>query len=91
MAETHFMKYYKNPCNTVFQKENDNFLGDRLKDTEYFNITDKEFKIIMKKFNKLQENTERQLSEVRNKINEQKELLRERLILQKRTKQEFWS
>lgn len=70
MAETHFMKYYKNPCNTVFQKENDNFLGDRLKDTEYFNITDKEFKIIMKKFNKLQENTERQLSEVRNKINE---------------------
>lgn len=70
MAETHFMKYYKNPCSTVFQKENYNFLGDHLKVTEYFNITDKEFKIIMKKFNKLQENTERQLSEVRNKINE---------------------
>ena len=41
------------------------------KHMEYYDLTDKAFKIaIMKKFNKLQENTERQLSEVRNKINE---------------------
>ena len=70
MAETHFMKHYENPCNIVSKKENYNFLGNRLNDTEYCSLTDKEFKIIMKKFNKLQENTERQLSEVRNKINE---------------------
>ena len=46
------------------------------KDTEYCNLikTDKEFKmVVMKKFNKLQENSERQLNELRNKINEQKE------------------
>ena len=71
MAETHFMKHYENPCNMVSKKENDNFLGNRLKDTEYCSIYYfAEFKIITKKFNKLQENTERQLSEVRNKINE---------------------
>lgn len=70
MAETHFMEHYENPRNTVSKKENDNFLGNRLKDTEYCNLTDKEFKTTMKKFNKRQENIERRLSEVRNKINE---------------------
>ena len=38
------------------------------------NLTDREFKTtFMKKFNELQENSERQFNELRNKINEQKE------------------
>ena len=53
------MEHYENPRNTVSKKENDNFLGNRLKDTEYCNLTDKEFKTTMKKFNKRQENIER--------------------------------
>ena len=44
------------------------------KDREYCNLTAKEYKIVvMKKFNELQENSERQFNELRNKINEQKE------------------
>ena len=37
---------------------------------KYWNLTDKEFKIaVMKKFSELQENSERQNSDLRNKIN----------------------
>lgn len=40
---------------------------------EYCDLTDKEFKIaLVKKFNELQENSERKFNELRNKINEQK-------------------
>ena len=39
---------------------------------EYCDLTDREFKIaVMKKLHKLQENSERQFNELRNKINEQ--------------------
>ena len=42
---------------------------------EYCDLSDKELKIaVMKKFNELQENLEKQLIELRNKINEEKEL-----------------
>ena len=41
------------------------------KDREYCNLTAKEYKIVvMKKFNELQENSERQFNELKNKINE---------------------
>ena len=41
---------------------------------EFWDLTDKEFKIdIMKKLNEIQEDLERQFNEVRNKISEQKE------------------
>ena len=41
---------------------------------EVYNLTDREFKIaVMKKLNELQENSERQFKELRNKIDEQKE------------------
>ena len=53
---------------TILQKPN--------KVTEYCNLTVREFKIaVIKKLNELQENSERQLNELRNKINEQKEFL----------------
>ena len=46
---------------------------------EHCNLIDREFKIaVMKKLNKLQENAERQLNELRNKINEQKEYFNQR-------------
>ena len=41
----------------VSEKENDNSPETELKDTEYCNLTNKEFKIaVMKKFNELQGN-----------------------------------
>ena len=47
-----------------------NSLATKLKDTEYWYLRDREFKIaVMKKLNKLQEKPERIFSELRNKIN----------------------
>ena len=52
---------------TVLQKPN-------LKSWKFVNLIDREFKIaVMKKLNELQENSERQFSDLRDKINEQKE------------------
>ena len=58
----------KNHSNT--QKENENFPEIKLKVTEYYSLTDREFKIAVMKFSELQA---RQFNELRNKINEQKE------------------
>ena len=64
----------KNHGNVVSQKENDNSPETKLKATEYCNLNDREFKIaVMKKLNKLQENSEMQFKELRNKNNELKE------------------
>ena len=61
-------------------KENDNSLETTLKVTEYCNLCDRELKItVMKKRSKIQENTERQFNELRNKINEQKEYFTEEI------------
>lgn len=52
---------------TVFQKQN-------LKPWEDYDLTNREFKVgVVKKLNELQENSERQLSELRNEFDEQKE------------------
>ena len=49
----------KNHSNTVLQKENDDFSKTKLKITEYWYLIDREYKIaVMKKLNKLQENSE---------------------------------
>ena len=59
---------------------------------EYCNLTDREFKTaVMKKLNELQENSERQFNELRNKFNEQKEYFTKEIEILKRTKQKFWS
>ena len=62
------MKKYSN---TLEQKENDKSPESNLQFTEIYNLNDKEFKIVViKKLNKLQENSERRFNELRNKINE---------------------
>ena len=61
--------------NTVPQRENDRSPETKLKVMEYCNLTDREFKIAtMKKLNEIQENSETQFSELKNKINEQNTL-----------------
>ena len=63
-----------NYSNMAEQKGNDSSPDTKLEVTEYYNLIDREFKIaIIKKLNKLQENSERQFDELRNKTNEQKE------------------
>ena len=60
----------KNHSNTIPQKENDNSPETKLQVTEYCNLTDREFKIVvMNKLNKILENPERQFNELRNTIN----------------------
>ena len=58
-----------------------------------YNLTDRELKIaVMKKLDKLQENSERQFNELRNNINEQKEYFTNEVetLKREREKQKFW-
>ena len=66
------------------QKENDKFAESKLKVmeyyVEYYDLADREFKItFMKKLNEIQENSEKQFNELKNKNNEQKECFTKRL------------
>ena len=71
-AEEQLIEYHEKLCNMVSQK--DNSPKTKIEVTEDWDLTDREYKIdVMKKFNKQLENSERQLNEHRNKINEQKE------------------
>lgn len=75
-----------NQGNMVQQKENNSPVSE-LKGTEYCNLTDKEFKIaVIKKLNELQENSGRQFSELRHKINEHKEFFTKDIQIIKITK-----
>ena len=85
----------KNYSNMVSKKENDNSPEIKLEVMEDCDLMDREFKItVMKKLNELQENSERQFKELRNKINEQKEYLTKEIETQKQTnkqqKQKSW-
>ena len=82
----------KNYSNMAEQKENDSSPEIKPEVTEDYNLTEKEFKIVVtKKFNELQENSERQFNKLRNKINEQKEYFtKESKTLKKNAKQKFW-
>ena len=72
------------------QKENDSSLETKFKVMECFDLTDKEFKIaVMKKLNKLQENSERQFNELRNKMNEQKEQFTKEIEILKKNQTEI--
>ena len=81
-AEALFIKHdeksqYHQKKMTIFQQLNPK--------TGNCNLTDKEFKIaLMKKFIKLQENSERQYNDLKNKINEQKEYFTKETEIQKR-------
>ena len=64
----------RNYSNSSEHKQNDNSPETSPEVTEIYNLNDREFKItVIKKLNELQENSERQFNELRNKINEQKE------------------
>lgn len=65
----------KNYDNTSEQEENDKSPETNPVATKMYNLKDREFKlIVIRKLNKLQESSERQFKELRNKIIEQKEL-----------------
>lgn len=67
----------KNHSNTVPQKENSNSPETKLTVIKYYNLTDKEFKMaVMKKLRKLQEKSESQTNELRNKTSKQKKYQR---------------
>lgn len=52
---------------------------------EYYDLTDSKFKVgVMKKFNEIQEHSERQFNEPSNKINEQKEYFAKEIETEKR-------
>ena len=64
----------KNHGNIASLKENDSFPATKPKDMEYHALIEKEFRIaVMKKSSELQENSERQYSDLSNKINKQEE------------------
>ena len=68
----------------VSQQENDNSQATKLRGTEYCNLNDKEFKMaVLKRFNELQVNWERQFNELKNKTDKQKFFIKEIEILKK--------
>ena len=75
----------RNYSNNSEQKENPEV-------TEIYSLNDREFKItVIKKLNGLQENSERQFNELKNKINEKEYFTKEiETTLKKKNKQKFW-
>lgn len=64
----------KNHSNTISLKENVNSLETKIKFMENCDLTDKERKMsVMKKLGKLQEKSERQFSDLKDKINDLQE------------------
>lgn len=64
----------KNHSNTISLEENVNSLETKLKFMENCDLTDKECKMsVMKKLGKLQEKSERQFSDLKDKINDLQE------------------
>lgn len=64
----------KNHSNTISLEENVNSLETKLKFMENCDLTDKERKMsVMKKLGKLQEKSERQFSDLKDKINDLQE------------------
>ena len=58
---------------------------------EYPDLTDKEFKrAVVKKFSELQENSERQFSEIREKVYEQNELCFKEIKITFKKTNKFW-
>lgn len=87
-SEEQFINHHEKTMVTQYHKKKMTILQKiNLKITEVCDITDRECKIaVMKKLNKLQEKSERMFSELRNKINEQKEYLTREIRTLKRIK-----
>ena len=72
----------RNYSNNSEQRENDKSPETNPEVTEIYNLNDREFKIaVIKKLSELQENSERQFNELRNKINKQRNTSPNRLKL----------
>ena len=82
----------KNYSNTSEQKENDMFSETNPEVTKMYNLNDRKFKkVIIKKLNEIEENSERQFTAFRNKINEQKKYFTKEIetLKKEKTKQKF--
>lgn len=78
-AEKQSIKYHEQPGTLGAQKEDEKSPETKLKVMGDRDLKDRELEIaVMKKLNGMQENSERQLNELRNKINEQKGVLYQR-------------
>lgn len=62
----------RNHSNIVLLKENDNSLETKLKIIEYYDLIDNSKKKTIEKLNEIREKSERQLNELKNKINKHK-------------------
>ena len=81
----------KKYINTPEQKENDKFPGTNPEVTGIYNLNDRELKIvIIKKLNKLQENSERHFNELRDKIKDKKKYFTKQIETIKKIKQKFY-
>lgn len=81
----------KNPRKMILPREYNNFLVSNASKIEIYELPDCEFKIIvLRKLSKLQENTDRQLNEIRKTECDQNERLYKGKLY-KRTKQKFWN
>lgn len=79
-----------NQGNKMAQKESEKSPEKGLKDTEICDLNDREFKIaVLKKLNEIQENTDRQLNELRNAIKEQHEHFTKEIEILKKNQIEF--
>ena len=65
--------------NFLQQKENEKSHETNAEVTEIYDLNDRELKTAVKKLNELQENSEKQFNELRNKINEKKGILHQRV------------
>ena len=83
----------KSHGNTASQKGNNSSPEAKQKVRGDCDLTDKTFKTaVTKKLNELQENSEKQFNELRNKINKQKEYFTKETetLKKKKIKQKFW-
>ena len=92
-AKDYFIEHHKE-LHSTSDKSSENYPEV----TEIYSLNDRKFKIVLiKKLNEVQENSERQFNELRNKIKEQKEYFAEEIETlkkkkkkNKKPKQRFW-
>lgn len=75
----------KNQGNWSLTKDNKNLTISKFKGLEFCNSADKEFKIVvLRKLSEIQENTERQVNEIRKTIHEQSEKFNKEMEIMKK-------
>lgn len=74
----------------ISPKDHNNLPVTNPEDMEICDLPNKEFKIVLRKLNELQENTERQFNEIRKTIQKQNKKFNEEIEIIKITKQKIW-